>query len=102
MPSFIQLGVIGPTAPATLAIVGIGAGLVLLYRGMGGYRRASLISDLVGSTISAIAVGESRVSGTIEAAELTLTSPLQSESLSVLPGQRHRRRRPLGVEDLPR
>ena len=80
MPSFVALAVIGPTAPATLAIVGISAGLVLLYRGMAGYRRANLISDIAGSTISAIAAGENRVSGTIEAAELTLTSPLQSDS----------------------
>ncbi len=80
MPSIAELAVIGPTGPAALAILGIGAGLVLLYRGLGGYRRASLISDLAGSRISAIAVGENRVSGTIEAAELTLTSPLQSES----------------------
>jgi hypothetical protein len=79
VPSIVALAVIGPTGPATLAILGIGAGLVLLYRGMGGYRRANLISDIAGSTISAIAVGENRVSGTIEAAELTLTSPLQSE-----------------------
>lgn len=79
MPSLITLAVIGPTGPAALAILGIGAGLVLLGRGMGGYRRANLISDIAGATISAIAVGENRVSGTIEAAELTLTSPLQSE-----------------------
>lgn len=79
MPSLIALAVIGPTGPAALAILGIGAGLVLLGRGMAGYRRANLISDIAGATISALAVGENRVSGTIEAAELTLTSPLQSE-----------------------
>ncbi len=79
MPSFIALAAIGPTGPATLAIVGMGAGLFLLYRGLAGYRRANLIADLAGSTISAIAVGENRVSGTVEAAELSLTSPLQSE-----------------------
>lgn len=61
-----------------LAIVGIVGGLVLLGRGLGGYRRANLISDVAGATISAIALGENRVSGTIEAAELSLTSPLQS------------------------
>ena len=79
MPSLIALAVIGPTGPAALAILGLGAGLVLLGRGMAGYRRANLISDIAGATISAIALGENRVSGTIEAAELTLTSPLQSE-----------------------
>ncbi len=80
MPSLSVLAVIGPSGPATLAVLGIGAGLVLLVRGLGGYRRASLISDIAGSTISAIAVGENRVSGTIEPAELSLTSPLQSEN----------------------
>ena len=79
MSSFIALAAIGPTAPATLAIVGMAAGLFLLYRGLAGYRRANLIADLAGSTISAIAVGENRISGTVEAAELSLTSPLQSE-----------------------
>ena len=79
MPSLIALAVIGPSGPASLAILGIGAGLLLLGRGMRGYRRANLISDIAGSTISAIAIGENLVSGTIEAAELTLISPLQSE-----------------------
>jgi len=63
----------------SLAVVGIVGGLILLWRGLGGYRRATLISDVAGATISGIAVGENRVSGTIEAAELTLTSPLQSQ-----------------------
>lgn len=62
-----------------MAIIGIVGGLVLLGRGLAGYRRAALISDVAGATISAIAVGENRVSGTIEAAELNLSSPLQSE-----------------------
>ncbi len=62
----------------TVAVMGIGAGLALLVRGLGGYRRASLISDIASATISGVAVGENRISGTIEAAELTLTSPLQS------------------------
>jgi hypothetical protein len=61
-----------------LPIIGIVGGLILLGRGLGGYRRANLISDVAGATISAIAVGENRVSGTIEPAELTLVSPLQS------------------------
>ena len=67
------------SGPIALAIIGIVAGLVLLGRGLAGYRRANLISDVAGATISAIAVGENRVSGTIVAAELTLTSPLQSQ-----------------------
>jgi hypothetical protein len=68
------------SGPIALAIIGIVAGLVLLGRGLAGYRRANLISDVAGATISAIAVGENRVSGTIEAAEISLTSPLQSEA----------------------
>ena len=79
MPSLTTLAVIGPSGAITLAIIGIAVGLALLVRGLAGYRRASLISDIAGATISAIAVGENRVSGTIEAAELTLISPLQSE-----------------------
>lgn len=67
------------SGPIALAIIGIVGGLILLGRGLGGYRRANLISDLAGATISAIAAGENRVSGTIEAAELSLVSPLQSE-----------------------
>ncbi|MGH2465442.1 MAG: hypothetical protein ACRDGI_08275, partial [Candidatus Limnocylindrales bacterium] len=67
------------SVPITLAVIGIVGGLILLWRGLAGYRRATLISDIAGATISAIAVGENRVSGTIEAAELTLTSPLQSQ-----------------------
>ncbi|HEY7827392.1 MAG TPA: hypothetical protein VIB99_04105 [Candidatus Limnocylindrales bacterium] len=78
MSSLTTLAVIGPTGAITLAVMGIGAGLVLLVRGLGGYRRANLISDIASATISAVAVGENRISGTIEAAELTLTSPLQS------------------------
>ncbi len=67
------------SGPIALAVIGIVGGLILLWRGFGGYRRASLISDVAGAAISSIAVGENRVSGTIEPAELTLTSPLQSE-----------------------
>lgn len=67
------------SGPIALAVIGIIGGLILLGRGLAGYRRANLISDLAGATISGIAAGENRVSGTIEAAELTLVSPLQSE-----------------------
>jgi hypothetical protein len=79
VPSLTTLAVLGPSGPIALAIIGIVGGLVVLGRGLGGYRRANLISDIAGATISAIAAGENRVSGTIEAAELVLTSPLQSE-----------------------
>ncbi len=54
------------------------AGLVLLERGLRGYRTATLIADTSTSTISSIAIGEVRIAGTIEAAEVLLVSPLQS------------------------
>ena len=40
---------IGPSGLLALAIFGIAAGLALLGRGLAGYRRASLISDIVGA-----------------------------------------------------
>ena len=70
-----------PTLDSQLLVVaggGLVAGLALLVRGLGGYRRASLISDTAPSRISSIAVGEILVSGVVEAAEVTLVSPLQS------------------------
>lgn len=60
--------------------LGIAFGLGLLAKGMAGQRRAARIGDTASSTISAIAVGEVRVSGVVEPAELTLTSPLQSRT----------------------
>jgi hypothetical protein len=68
-----------PSSAFALAMVGVVVGLAVLIRGLSSYRRASLIADMPSGAISAIAVGENRVSGTIEAAELTLISPLQSE-----------------------
>jgi hypothetical protein len=62
-----------------LAAVGIGAGLWLLARGLGGYRTAARIGDTGTSTIASLAAGEVRISGRIDAAELTLVSPLQSQ-----------------------
>jgi len=70
-----------PTLDPQLLVVaggGLVAGLALLVRGLGGYRQASLISDTAPSRISSIAVGEILVSGVVEAAEVTLVSPLQS------------------------
>lgn len=66
--------------PQLLVITGGGllAGLALLVRGLGGYRRAGQISDTAPSRIASIAVGEVLVSGVVEPAELTLVSPLQS------------------------
>src|SRR5689334_4919272 len=60
-------------------IGGIVTGLVLLWRGFGGYPTASTISDTATSSIASLAAGEVRVTGAIEAAEVTLISPLQSE-----------------------
>lgn len=63
---------------AVLCAVGVGAGLWLLVRGMGGYRTATRIGDTSTSRIATLAAGEVRVAGTIEPAEVVLISPLQS------------------------
>jgi len=60
------------------AALGVVFGLIVLGRGMAGQRRAARLGDTSSSTISAIAVGEVRVSGLVDPAELSLTSPLQS------------------------
>lgn len=64
---------------ATGAVIGIAAGLTLLVRGMGGYRTATRIGDTSTSPIDSLAAGEVRVAGTIETADVTLVSPLQSQ-----------------------
>lgn len=63
---------------AGLAVAGIVAGLWLLARGFRGYRTAVRIADTGTSLIASMAAGEVRISGTIEAAEVALVSPLQS------------------------
>jgi hypothetical protein len=80
MPSRTMTSVEPAVLPqvATLAAGGFIAGMAMLVRGLGGYRTADRIEDTGTSTISSLAVGEVRVSGTVEAAELTLVSPLQS------------------------
>jgi len=60
------------------AAVGVAAGLFLLARGFAGYRVEVRVGDMSSSPTDSIAAGEVRVSGTIEAAELTLVSLLQS------------------------
>jgi hypothetical protein len=65
---------------AFLAIGGIILGIVLLWRGFGGYRTAARIGDTSTSRIATLAAGEVRVSGVVEPAELTLVSPLQSKT----------------------
>jgi len=65
--------------PLTIAsTLGIAIGLGLLARGLASQRRASRIGDTATSTIRALAAGEVRISGLVEPAELTLTSPIQS------------------------
>ena len=54
------------------------AGLVLLRRGLAGYRTADWIADTGTSTISSLAAGEVRISGIVEPAEVVLVSALQS------------------------
>lgn len=63
---------------AALAGGGLVAGLGLLVRGFGSYRTGIRIADTATSTSTSLAVGEVRVSGVVEPAELTLVSPLQS------------------------
>jgi hypothetical protein len=60
-----------------LAAVGIVCGIVLLLRGFGGYRSAIRVGDTSTSRISSLAAGEVRLTGAIETAEVSLTSPLQ-------------------------
>src|SRR3954452_11604656 len=63
-----------------LLAAGLVGGLVLLARGFGGYREAGRASGIAASRISALAAGEVLVTGTVEAVELTLVSPLQSRA----------------------
>ena len=67
-----------PPQVAILAAAGIVAGLVILWRGFGGYRTASRISDVSTSRIVSLAAGEVRLSGVVEPAEVLITSALQS------------------------
>jgi hypothetical protein len=58
-------------------IAGIGVGLLLLWRGFGGYRSAARVGDTATSRIASLAAGEVRITGAVEPAEVTLVSPLQ-------------------------
>jgi len=62
------------------SMVGLVAGLSLLAHGFADYRRAGRVADTSTSHIGMLAVGEVRVTGRVEPAELTLTSPLQSRT----------------------
>lgn len=66
--------------PLAASIAGLVGGLWLLVRGFAGYRQATRIGDVVTSRISSLAVGEARVAGVVEPAELTLVSPFQSRT----------------------
>src|SRR4051794_18865801 len=63
-----------PSLPpvAGVAVAGIAGGLVLLGRGLVGYRAAGRIAGTSPSRIASIAVGEVLVSGSAEPIELTL------------------------------
>ncbi len=68
-------------SPADLlpfAAAGLVAGLALLWRGLAGHRTAARIGGTATSRIATLAAGEVRIAGTIEPAEVTLVSALQS------------------------
>jgi hypothetical protein len=60
------------------SVAGVLAGLALLVQGVIGYRRSTLVADVATSRIATLAVGEVRITGKVEAGEVTLVSPLQS------------------------
>lgn len=60
------------------AIVGLGAGGLLLVRGLVAWRDIETVEDIGTSSISSLAAGEARLAGTIQPLALTLRSPLQS------------------------
>jgi hypothetical protein len=62
-----------------LTMVGLVAGLWLLWRGLGGYRTATRIGDTSTSAVATMAAGEVRIAGVVEPAEVALVSPLQSQ-----------------------
>jgi hypothetical protein len=61
-----------------LMAAGFAGGLILFGRGLVAYRRDRLVEAVATSSLDAIAAGEVRVSGTVEAIAMTLVSPLQS------------------------
>lgn len=63
-----------------VTLAGVVAGLWLLARGLIGYRTATSLGDTSTSAVATMAAGEVRIAGTIEPAELTLVSPLQSRT----------------------
>jgi hypothetical protein len=63
---------------AAISGVGVAAGMVILIRGLAGYRSVVRVADTSTSTISSVAAGEVRISGVVEPAEMTLLSLLQN------------------------
>jgi hypothetical protein len=63
---------------AIAAAGGVAAGLWLLARGLMEHHVSIRVGDTSTSTISSLAAGEARISGVVEAAEMTLVSLLQS------------------------
>ncbi len=61
-----------------VSIPALVVGLWLFVRGMVAYRDEARVGDIATSRIASLAAGEVRLSGTIEAGEVTLVSPLQS------------------------
>jgi hypothetical protein len=61
-----------------LAMMGLIGGIVLFARGLVAYRRDRLISAVATSSLDALAAGEVRVSGLVQAIDQLLTSPIQS------------------------
>lgn len=68
------------TVLLAFAGAGIVVGLVMLWRGLAGYRSGVWIADTGTSRIASLAAGEVRITGTVEPAEVTLVSPLQSRT----------------------
>lgn len=60
------------------AVVGLGAGGLLLVRGLVAWRDIEAVEDIGTSSVSSLAAGEARLAGTIQPLALTLRSPLQS------------------------
>ncbi len=69
-----------PSGLGVVAALGVAAGLYLLARGLGGYRSVVRFGDIGTSTIGSLAVGEVRIAGVVEPAEMTLVSLLQSKA----------------------
>lgn len=67
-----------PSGLTLLAGFGVVAGLVLLARGLAGYRSMLQVGDVSTSDIASVAAGEIRLAGIVEPAEMTLISLLQS------------------------